>query len=139
MRLYDIIGMEVTNNPRGGENMEENEVEVLRVDEKVWEVPDLSKVAYNFNEALSRFREAFEKTALAVGDMLKALTPLVKGMTITIKEYFDLILVEESLRKRALSIGVSPKVIRLSRSKRYRTHKKNINRIRKEIRKWEKI
>ena len=49
MRLYDIIGMEVTNTPRGGENMEENEVEVLREDEKVWEVPDLSKVAYNFN------------------------------------------------------------------------------------------
>lgn len=139
MRLCDIIGMEVTNNPRGGENMEENGVEVLRVDEKVWEVPDLSKVAYNFNEALSRFRETFEKTALAVGDMLKALTPLVKGMTGTIKEYFDLILVEESLRKRALSIGISPKVVRLSRSKRYRTHKKNINRIRKEIRKWEKI
>ena len=139
MRLYDIIGMEVTNTPRGGENMEENDVEVLREDEKVWEVPDLSKVAYNFNEALSRFRETFEKTALAVGDMLKALTPLVKGMTGTIKEYIDLILVEESLRKRALSIGVSPKVVRLSRSKRYRTHKKNINRIRKEIRKWEKI
>ena len=119
--------------------MEENEMEVLRVDEKVWEVPDLSKVAYNFNEALSSLRETFEKTALAVGDMLKALTPLVKGMTGTIKEYIDLILVEESLRKRALSIGVSPKVVRLSRSKRYRTHKKNINRIRKEIRKWEKI
>ena len=119
--------------------MEENEVEVLRVDEKVWEVPDLSKVAYNFNEALSRFRETFEKTALAVGDMLKALNPLVKGMTGTIKEYIDLILEEESLRKRALSIGVSPNVVRLSRSKRYRTHKKNINRIRKEIRKWEKI
>ena len=139
MRLYDIIGMEVTNNPKGGENMEENGVEVLRVDEKVWKVPDLSKVAYNFNEALSRFREIFEKTALAVEDMLKALNPLVKGMTETIKEYIDLILEEESLRKRALSIGVSPKVVRLSRSKRYRTHKKNINRIRKEIRKWEKI
>ena len=139
MRLYDIIGMEVTNTPRGGENMEENGMELLRVDEKVWEVPDLSKVAYNFNEALSRFREIFEKTALAVGDMLKALNPLVKGMTETIKEYIDLILVEESLRKRALSIGVSPKVVRLSRSKRYRTHKKNINRIRKEIKKWEKI
>ena len=136
MRLYDIIGMEVTNTPRGGENMEENEVEVLRVDEKVWEVPDLSKVAYNFNEALSRFRETL---ALTVEDMLKALNPLVKGMTETIKEYIDLILVEESLRKRALSIGISPKVVRLSRSKRYRTHKKNINRIRKEIRKWEKI
>lgn len=116
--------------------MEENEVEVLRVDEKVWEVPDLSKVAYNFNEALSRFRETL---ALTVEDMLKALTSLVKGTTIIIKEYFDPILVEESLRKRALSIGVSPKVVRLSRSKRYRTHKKNINRIRKEIRKWEKI
>ena len=139
MRLCDIIGMEVTNNPRGGENMEGNEMEVLRIDEKVWEVPDLSEVAYNFNEALSRFRETFEKTALAVGDMLKALNPLVKGRTGTIKEYIDLILEEESLRKRALSIGVSPKVIRLSRSKRYRTHKKNINRIRKEIRKWEKI
>lgn len=139
MRLYDIIGMEVTNNPKGGENMEENGVEVLRVDEKVWKVPDLSKVAYNFNEALSRFREIFEKTALAVEDMLKALNPLVKGMTETIKEYIDLILEEESLRKRALSIGISPKVVRLSRSKRYRTHKKNINRIRKEIRKWEKI
>lgn len=139
MRLYDIIGMEVTNNPRGGENMEENGVEVLRVDEKVWKVPDLSKVAYNFNEALSRFREIFEKTALAVEDMLKALNPLVKGMTETIKEYIDLILEEESLRKRALSIGISPKVVRLSRSKRYRTHKKNINRIRKEIRKWEMI
>ena len=117
--------------------MEENEVEVLRGDEKVWEVPDLSKVAYNFNEALSSFRETL--MALAVGDMLKALNPLVKGMTGTIKEYIDLILVEESLRKRALSIGVSPKVVRLSRSKRYRTYKKNINRIRKEIRKWEKI
>ena len=119
--------------------MKENEMEVLRVDEKVWEVPDLSEVAYNFNEALISFGETFEKMALAVGDMLKALTPLVKGMTGTIKEYIDLILVEESLRKRALSIEVSPKVVRLSRSKRYRTHKKNINRIRKEIRKWEKI
>lgn len=102
----------------------------------VEKVPDLSKSAYDLNEALSRLGEVLRRATL---DVVEALAPLVKCMAKAIKEYIDLILVEESLRKRALDIGVSPRVVRLSRSKRYRTHKKNINRIRKEIRKWEKI